>query len=549
VSSLAALESWSPCAGESLADLKLKFSTAFHFAAALIHRRLILLLFFGAANALLYACLLPLWEGFDEPFHYAYVTSLSADHQIPALGRTAVSREIEQSLFLTPLPYVMSHPFVGTSSFDDWGALSVTERLARRNALEALPRPLRREPSELPNHEAQQAPLAYILLAPLDWLLSDKPLTSRILTMRLAISLVSTLLLAGASIALFRALGLERRFQDTALFCLFATPMTWAAIAHIGNDWLAIPVATAFLAALVVFSKERGKCSVIWLSIFLSAGLLTKAYFLAFIPIFVAILFSQVIRRNLTRVALLQAMLIPLVVAGPWYMRNLLLYGTVSGTQESVAGIGIVRTLGALPHINWIVSFVRLARSSIWTGNWSYISFPRAPLHVELIMVGLAFALLFAGRRKLASAERWLLATCAVFLLAVAYAQAAMWAFNAGPGTWYLPAIAPGVLCLAALGLQRGAWFGRILAILLAVTAAGISAYSYLGVLFPWYGGFRGSGVGQILGWWLNGNPSLLSTVALVSSPWLFWLLSIFWGLLIVATVTVIRGSVERPVN
>ena len=32
-----------------------------------------LLIAYGAANALLYATLLPLWEGFDEPFHYSYV--------------------------------------------------------------------------------------------------------------------------------------------------------------------------------------------------------------------------------------------------------------------------------------------------------------------------------------------------------------------------------------------------------------------------------------------------------------------------------------------
>jgi hypothetical protein len=90
----------------------------------------------------------------------------------------------------------------------------------------ALPRSLRCQPSEAQNYEAQQAPLAYIVLAPLDWLLSDTPLISRIMAIRLAISLSATLLLAGASITLFQALGLQPWLRNLALFCLFATPMT-----------------------------------------------------------------------------------------------------------------------------------------------------------------------------------------------------------------------------------------------------------------------------------------------------------------------------------
>ena len=319
------------------------------------------------------------------------------------------------------------------------------------------------------------------------------------------------------------------------------------------NDWLAITISTAFLAALAILSKRGGQRPATWLSIFLALGLLTKAYFLAFIPIFVAALFGQVMRTKLKPVAFLEVAAIPLVVAGPWYWRNLVLYGTASGTQESVAGIGILRTLAALPHINWIVSFVRLARSSIWTGNWSSISFPRAPLNAELIMAGLAVAFLMVGRRKLASGERWVLATCAVFLLAMAYQLAAMWAFTGGLSAeaepWYLQCIAPGFLSLVALGLQRSAWVDRILARLLVITAAGISAFSYLGVLFPWYGGFRGSSAADTFGWWLHGNPSSLSTVALVPPPWPFWLLSVFFGSLIAATATVIKESATDQLN
>jgi len=42
-------------------------------------------------NGILYCCVLPLWEGFDETFHYAYVQSITQLHVLPILNRTAVS--------------------------------------------------------------------------------------------------------------------------------------------------------------------------------------------------------------------------------------------------------------------------------------------------------------------------------------------------------------------------------------------------------------------------------------------------------------------------
>lgn len=515
-------------------------------AKAHLDRQPVLILLFGLINGLLYASLLPLWDGFDEPFHYGYVVSLSVDHQLPKIGRTTLSQEIQQSLRSTPLSPALSAAVRGASSFDEWLALPAAERSARRTVLTALSPGLRREKSDRPNYEAQQAPLAYVLLAPLDWLLSSEPLIPRILIIRLALSACSTLLLAGASIVLFQALGVEPEFRNIALFLLFATQMTWAAIAHVGNDWLAIPVAAAFLAALALLVKRGGKGPAIGLAIFLSAGLLTKAYFLAFIPVFLAALSRESIRKALRPATILLALAIPSVAAGPWYVRNLMLYGSLSGTQESVAGVGVMRTLEAVPHINWVADGVRLARSSLWTGNWSLVAFPRWPLNTELILAGVALVLLGANRRRLASAERWVLAACAVFLLAMAYQQAAMWAFSggssAGAESWYSQCVMPGFVSLVALGMQHGGWAGRLLARLLALVAAGISAVSYLGVLPPWYGGFRGHGTEELLKWWMDIHPtSALSSVALAPAAMLHGLLILFLVSLFLATAVVVR--------
>ena len=50
---------------------------------------------FGLVNACLYSALLPLWEGFDEAFHYGYVETLWQTHRLPVLGRTLLPADVE----------------------------------------------------------------------------------------------------------------------------------------------------------------------------------------------------------------------------------------------------------------------------------------------------------------------------------------------------------------------------------------------------------------------------------------------------------------------
>ncbi len=94
-----------------------------------------LFLALGLANAVLYANLQPLWEGFDEPFHYAFVEHVAVNGELPVFGSTHVASDIEQSMRLAPagapvranLPYVMT--------YSEYLALPDSERAARRAAM------------------------------------------------------------------------------------------------------------------------------------------------------------------------------------------------------------------------------------------------------------------------------------------------------------------------------------------------------------------------------------------------------------------------------
>ena len=92
----------------------------------------------GVLNACLYCGLLPLWEGFDEPFHYAYVESLWQTHRLPVLGRTPLVGDVGLSMELAPVSYLLNSWLPETTSFDDWLRLPADERVRRRNELELL---------------------------------------------------------------------------------------------------------------------------------------------------------------------------------------------------------------------------------------------------------------------------------------------------------------------------------------------------------------------------------------------------------------------------
>ena len=238
------------------------------------------ILLFAVVNASLYSALLPLWEGFDEAFHYAYVETLWQTSRLPVLGRTLVPNDVFRSFRIAPVSYVVHRSIPEATSYGAWFALSQAEKEQRRTELDLL----RPEPgsSSRANYEAHHPPLAYILLALLDWSMSKAPITVRVLVLRLFAAVFSTVLLYFGATALCRTLQMPERFANATLFTIFCSQMLYATIAHVANDWLAIGLSALFLAALAGFVRKPDRRSGLSTASWLVAGLLTKAYFLAF---------------------------------------------------------------------------------------------------------------------------------------------------------------------------------------------------------------------------------------------------------------------------
>ena len=164
--------------------------------------------------------------------------------RLPVLAVTRIPQDVAESLRLAPLSHVVVHVTPEATSFDRWFAMQLPERERRRADLEGL----RADTASgvRANYEAHQPPLAYLLLAPVDWALSGFPITARVLVLRVLGAVAAVLLLFFGASELCRVLQVPERFATAALFLIFCSEMVYATTAHVANDWLAVGISAAF---------------------------------------------------------------------------------------------------------------------------------------------------------------------------------------------------------------------------------------------------------------------------------------------------------------
>ena len=461
------------------------------------------LLAYGLLNATLYTGLLPLWEGFDEPFHYGYVQHLREGRGFLKLGETTLSSEVWASILTAPVSHIVRRNIPETITFGGYFALSGEERSRMRGRLERIDPALAGSRSDAQNYEAHQAPLAYVLLAPFDALWKRLPLPERVRRLRLVCGWASVALTWLGLLALAR----EPLWRAIAVFLVFSLQMFYASTAHICNDWLAIPLFTLFLAAVV-----RGR-AVACLAL-LSAGLLAKAYFLTLVPIAAMVVWRQ---RKTVRVWAFAALLLP----AAWYGRNLALYGSLSGMQEARGGLPWSKVLEAAPRVPWGATIATSAHAALWAGNNSDISFHRRTIDGMLLLL-VAGAVVFVARRWRSGI--WVTATVGLYLAGLAFATVqSFWYTNrlqAAPSPWFIQPIYPAVVCLIVSGLAASGRLGKGIGIAAIWLWAYVICATYWLKLIPLYAGYPSTQAqpAKLFRWYTQEFPAALDTTAMIDS-------------------------------
>jgi hypothetical protein len=277
--------------------------------------------------------------------------------------------------------------------------------------------------------------------------------------------------------------------QEIAIFCAFSCQMVWATLAHVANDWLAVPLTLWLLVAAIQYEDGPSVRGALLASGVLAMGLLTKAYFIALIPLPIAVCILRQRWRDLGIMLMLVS-----AFAGPWYVRNLERYGVISGMQELRQGTDPMLALQAVQAAKAPAALDSYARGALWTANNSFRSFSIKTLR-SVLVTWLAALVLWAVTRH-RRAEWIVILFSGLFVLALAYDAGINYVASnhesASPGAWYIQVLLVPLLALGLLGASRSGKIGRVAALLMALLFGYILVATYWVKLMPLYGGFTG---------------------------------------------------------
>lgn len=511
-------------------------------------QRLLVLCALFVIKGVFYSLVLPMWEGYDEYAHLAFIQHIALHHTL-TLPDTRVSQEIDQSLHLAPVPWELVKLNPSYTSHDQYWRLPAEERERRQAQLRDLPIAYQYTTGEAFLYEGKQAPFYYLVTSPVYALARQTALPTRVLIFRFLNVLIGALILP-ITFAAGRKTFLNSELAFVAPALIASMPELYIDIARVGNESMAIVFYSAF-TLLLLCAVERGSNYLALSGLSLGLLLVSKAYGLAAIPALVfVILCSALTSSRRWRVIISGALAITLaaLISFWWYLRNVRLVGSVMWTDGApdrpITPLEIIRSIS---RVDWRTAVKSLASSHIWFGDWSFLSvrtwmYQVLEAFALIAAIGLIVLALRAYKQQKGISR---LAVHAVvyssFVASIAY-HVLMNFLNYGVGAspgWYLYAVIVPEMILLIAGLFAFQ-AGRRLSIALIVSFFLLELYTVHWVLIPYYTGIiahaadgglrafhisqlRAIGIGELLARLQINRPSFITAGALITS-WLCFL-------------------------
>ncbi len=229
-----------------------------------------------------------------------------------------------------------------------------------------------------------------------------------------------------------------------------------------------------------------------WTSLALGLGLWAKVSTLAlwpavFVPVALAGSRNATSRLGRTVRNTLTVFLPAMLITAPWFLRNLRLYGDVTGMALARQTVDLRTTPWTWADTRWLVNGWF---HSFWGKFGSAGHIPMAPIVYRVLVALMALAgwgLVLALRRR---EQRWIIATLALAPAGVALAiwRYSLVALGTDQGRLLFPALAPiaALLVLGWLSLVPSRTRGT-LAFFIGLGMAALGAYGLVGVIRPAY--------------------------------------------------------------
>jgi hypothetical protein len=330
-------------------------------------------------RGIFYCTYWPLWEGFDEWAHFGVIQEMVTTGKVVIDRNTPLSKEINSSLGLAPLPRGMTNAQSRGTIREMYWELPVEERARRESDLLQLPQHWADQHAVdgLPAYEASQPPLYYALIAIPLRAMRHMPLVDRVWLTRLMTFALGSLAIPIGFVLAWRI------FQNETVSMAIATlisvmPGMAINLARVSNESLGIVLFTILLLAVCNWIEHPQVYSrTIAVGVTLGLGLLTKAYFLTAIPALAVICVWLIARQRDNRRALVThtalAFGVALTLGSWWYVRNYLQTGTISGLDEAIVlgGVGFAQKLDAVFRIDWNAAIKTVLASHFWYAGWS----------------------------------------------------------------------------------------------------------------------------------------------------------------------------------
>jgi hypothetical protein len=466
------------------------------------------------AHGFLVIVSMPLWEGWDEAYHYSYIQELVEHAALPVTGKTIISSEIATSFKYAPLS-VANNLNTGASftTFEEYWKLTPDERRLREHKLRTISPAERRTsadaPYNFPSYEALHPPLFYFIAGGVYALSSHWDLPTRVFFLRLFCLLIgSTTIVLAFSIT--RYIWSDRRHLIVVPLLLAILPLFYSTVAAVSNDSLGVPLFSALvLLVLRYFNGPLRTRDAVAVGIALGLGLLTKAYFLTAVPAISVIFLSSYLRDRRRKRLVSHFVVIALVssaIAAWWYLRNYALYGNWSGMLEitRTANLSSIDRLGAVTRVPWGFSIMAMLKEHIWLGNTSAHGLSRAVYRVGYLLIflsiiGFVKTQWIRGRARLPGPPDnnsvTLLIFYGFFLVGVLYhtlVNFILVGVPSGTGGWYLYAVIVPEVILLIYGFEgiAGEKAARISNGILILYALTVDLLSMFCKALPAYAGF-----------------------------------------------------------